>query len=506
MKLNRSKNAGKNMVMELIVNLFNMFMPFILRTAMIQYLGMQYIGLGGLFTSVLNVLNLTELGVGAAMVFSMYKPIADDNSEKICALMNLYKKYYRIIGAVILLGAIIVSPFIKYLIKGSYPEDINLQIVFFMNVTVTVLTCWCFSYKNCILQAHQKVYIATKINFKYTVIFSVLQLISLFFFKNYYIYLGLNIFRQIFSNIGVAKAAKKNYPQYNPKGTLDKKEERKIQKKIKDLFIAKLGSTVINSADTIVISSFLGLTILAKYQNYFFIMSSVLVLVGVVYNATRAGIGNSFECESIEKNLEDLDIFTFIIWIVITICSSCLLGLFQPFMVLWVGRQNLLEFGIVLCISIMFITRYYKQLLMTYKDAVGIWHQDRFRPLIAGIVNLLMNIVMVQYWGLYGVTLSTIISEIIIEIPWLVWNLFHTVFQCSPKKYIIKTIKLVIVSVFTIVISYLIVRLFPIDGIQYFFIRGFLSFMIPCIVLFLLFHNSKERVLVLGIAKKMIHK
>lgn len=506
MKIERTKNAGKNMALELLKNVYQVFMPFILRTAMIHCMGMEYTGLGGLFASVLDMLGLAELGVGSAMIFSMYKPIAEDDTETICALMRLYKIYYRIIGIVILVIGLAVTPFIEHFISGSCPKGINVYVLFLMNLAATVLSYWMFAYRSCLLQAYQKAYVGSKIELKMNVIFSLLQLLSLLTLANYYIYMIINIIRQIFTNISKAIATKKMYPLCDPKGKLDKKEERVIRRRIKDLFTSKLGSTITYSADTIIISSFLGLNILAQYQNYYYIFTSVLGLVGIVYNATRAGIGNSFVCETKEKNLKDLKNFTFIIFWISTFCISCFLGLYQPFMILWVGKENLLSFGIVICIGVMFILRYFKQLLMTYKDATGIWHQDRFRPLIAGMINLVMNIIMVQFWGLYGVVLSTIISELLIEVPWLLHNLFTTVFELSLKTYIFVALKYTVISVMVVVFSSGLTNLLPDIGIEYFILRILISISVPNLLLFIVYRRSEEIKISFSLAKRMLSR
>ena len=186
MKINRTKNAGKNMVFELMKNLYGVVMPFIIRTAMIHCLGIEYTGLGGLFSSILDMLNLVELGVGSAMVFSMYKPIAEDDQTTICALMRLYKIYYRVIGIVICSIGLILTPFIDKLISGSCPEGIDVHILFLMNLSVTVLSYWLFAYRNCLLQAHQQTHYATRMDLGLNIVFSLLQLGSLIVFKNYY--------------------------------------------------------------------------------------------------------------------------------------------------------------------------------------------------------------------------------------------------------------------------------------------------------------------------------
>ena len=506
MKINRTKNAGKNMGMEMLKNIYNILMPFVLRTAMIHCMGIEYTGLGGLFASIVDVLNLTELGVGSAMVFSMYKPIAEDDTEKLCALMNLYKKYYRIIGAVILIIGLGITPFIDKLIAGGYPSDVNIYILFVMNLMVTVASYWLFAYRTALLNAHQKNYVESRIDLIVSIIFSLLQLVSLFIFANYYIFLGLNLVRQIIANVMKAIASKKRYPYCTPRGVLSKKETKNINGRIRDLFTSKLGSTITYSADTIVISSFLGLTILARYQNYYYIFTSVLAMVGIVYNSTRAGIGNSIICESKEKNLNDLKNFTFITCAISALCGSCFIGLYQPFIRLWVGEENLLDFRIPLLICIMFILRYFKQLLMTYKDAAGVWHQDRFRPLIAGIANLIMNLIMIQFWGLFGVLLSTIISEALIEIPWLIWNIFKTIFYTSSRTYLIKSLKYFLMIIVVLVASYFSTKYIADEGVINIIIRLVISVSLPLIIIAVVFWKREELKVCIDLIKRMIKK
>ena len=306
MKLARTKNAGKGMAFEVIKNISRMVLSFACRTAMIYCLGMEYTGLGGLYSSILNVLNIAELGVGTAMIFSMYKPIAEDDTDKICALVNLYKKYLRIIGGVILGLGLCLMPFLDKLISGNVPSDINIYILFLMNLAVTVCSYWLFAYRSSILLAHQQNYVTERIDTILNTVFIALQIGSLILFRNYYIYFSLELVRQITSNLVKAYAAHRRYPKYKPIGKLNKKEEKDIKQRIKDLFTAKIGETITGYADTIVISAFLGLTILAQYQNYYYIFTAVTGIVGVVYNATRAGIGNSLVIESKEKTKVDI--------------------------------------------------------------------------------------------------------------------------------------------------------------------------------------------------------
>ena len=438
MRIHRTRNAARNIIFGGVLKLYQIIVPFFMRTVMIYWMGVEYLGLNSLFTSVLQVLNLAELGVGNAMVFSMYQPIAEDDTEKICSLMNLYKKYYRIIGGVVLAMGMLLLPFVPKLIKNDVPADVNIYILYILNLAATVLTYWLFAYKNSLLQAQQRNDISSKVilitdTFKY-----ILQLAALIVFKSYYLYVIILLLTQVLSNIVTAVAVQKIYPQYKAAGKLEPAEVRAINQKIKDLFTSKLGIVVFDSADTIVISAFLGLTALAVYQNYFYIVSSLTGIVGIIFLSCTAGIGNSIILESEEKNYKDLKKMTlFIVWIA-GFGSLCLLCLFQPFMEIWVKEGLMLGYGAVICFSVYFFVTEITSLLLLYKDAAGMWHEDRYRALVVALSNLFINMALVKIIGVYGVLIATCLTKSVIGLPWILYNLFTIVFKRSPWPYIRK--------------------------------------------------------------------
>lgn len=437
MKIHRTKNAGRNILFGLLLKLYQILAPFLLRTAMIYWMGVEYLGLDSLFTSILQVLNLAELGVGSAMVYGMYRPIAEDDKTAICALMKLYRIYYRAIGGVIAVIGLAITPLIPILIKSDLPSGLNIYVLYWLNLAATVCSYWLFAYKNALFQAHQRVDITSKVSlFTYTLRYGA-QLLVIFLLKNYYLYIMVALITQLLTNVITAAAAEKMYPNYHPHGSLKPSQVHQINSRIRDLFTSKLGAVIVNSTDTVVISAFLGLTVLAVYQNYFFILTALIGLITVLFQACTAGIGNSIIVESKEKNFNDLKKFTFLIAWLSGFCTCCLLCLYQPFMKLWVGEQLLLGFPAVICFCIYFFVYELNQLLNTYKDAAGIWRQDRFRPLVTSLSNLVMNLILVQFWGIYGVLLSTVLSTLLIGMPWLLYNLFHILFEpCYLSNYL----------------------------------------------------------------------
>lgn len=492
MKIERTKNATKNIIFGIALKMYQVIIPFLMRTAIIYYLGVEYLGLDGLFTSILQVLNMAELGVGSAMIFSMYKPIAVDDTEKICKLMNLYKIYYRFIGLTIAVVGIVICPFVPYLIKSDLPEGMNIYILYLLNLGATVLSYWLFAYKNSLLHAYQRIDIISKVTLIINTIEYILQFIVIFIWKSYYLYVIIVLLNQICINIVTSKVVDKMYPNYKAKGKLEKTEIKEINQKVKDLFTAKIGGVIVNSADSIVISAFLGLTILAIYQNYYYILKAIIAMVLVIFNSCTAGIGNSIIVESEEKNYKDLKKFTFIIIWIAGFCATALLCLYQPFMKLWVGEELLLSFSTVVCFCIYFYVYEINSLLNVYKDAAGIWHKDRFRPLITALTNLTLNLILVNFIGIYGVILSTVLSTLLVGFPWLIYNLFDEIFKRSPKEYLLKLLKYTIINVIIAVIVYTFTSLIKGYSIIVIGSKGLICFILYNLIMYIIFRKSKE--------------
>ena len=435
MRIERTKNATRNIRTGLLLRVYQMVVPFLMRTAMIHFMGVEYLGLNSLFNSILHILNLAELGVGAAMVFSMYKPIAEDDTQRICALMALYRRYYRLIGLVIAAAGLLVLPFVPRLISGGLPAELNVYVLYLLSLGATVLSYWLFAYRNCLLQAHQRLDVASKITIAVSTIQFALQLLIIIYLKNYYLYTIVSMLCTVLNNILTAMITIKKYPQYRPEGKLEAGEVRVINGKIRDLFAGKLGAVVLQYADTVVISAFLGLAALAVYQNYFFIVSSILGVVEILLSSITAGLGNSFVTEGKDKNYRDLLKFTFLFTWLTGVCTCCFLGMYQPFMFIWVGEELMLGFGMVICYAVYFFMYTLNRLCSVYKDAAGLWHQDRYRAFVTAGVNLSLNLLTVRFWGLYGILLSTVLSMVVVGIPWQLHNLFTMAFPGKKHEY-----------------------------------------------------------------------
>ena len=433
MKIQRTKNAARNIVFDGLSRLVSVLIPFLMRSVMLRCLGVEYLGLNGLFRSLLAFLNLAELGVGSAMVFSMYKPIAEDDADTICALMRLYRRFYRAIGLFIAAVGLALTPFLRVLVKGEVPAGVDLCVLYFLNLGSTVLTYWLFAYKNSLLKAHQRGDVGSRIALAVRSAEFVLKLAALTRLHSYYLYLIIQLLAQIATNIITARRVDRLYPAYAPRGELPKEQVRDITRRVRDFFTAKFSHTISESADTLVISAFLGLTALAVYQNYFYILVSLRGFLEVIIGACIAGVGNSLVTESREKNYRDLRRFSLLFGWLTGVSTAMLLCLYQPFMRLWMGEEHMLTANYVICFAVYYYTVGMNKIINMFKDAAGIWHRDRFRPLTAALVNLTLNLATVRALGLYGVLLSTVVSIVLVQIPWLLHNLFSEIF---PREHL----------------------------------------------------------------------
>lgn len=434
MRIERTKNTVRNIVAGSVNRVINIILPLFTRTAILYIMGTQYLGLSSLFTSILSFLSLTELGIGAAMVYSMYKPIAENDHATICALLNLYKKLYRVIGVIVLVLGLFLMPFLKILVPEELPPDINLYLLYFIYLINAVLSYWLFAYKNALLQAYQRNDINSKIASVITFTSYVVMLTSLFLTRNYYAYvIWLPIFT-ILTNILRLVLVNRNFPGLAPEGEVPAELKKSIFKKTSALIGTKLNTVVLNAADNLVISAFLGLTTIAVYGNYHYIMTSIIGFLGIAYSSMTAGLGNSLQTDSIDDNYRNFEKFSFINSWLVGWCTICLVCLYQPFMRIWVGEELMFPFYVVLEMGLYFYIYQIRKIPVVYKDAAGIWWEDRFRPYVCMATNVVLNILLVQVIGISGIILSTVFS-LFVSIPWENYTVFRYVFHRSSKSY-----------------------------------------------------------------------
>ncbi len=490
MQSNRTINAVRGIIAGTIKQVVNQFLPFISRTVILYILGTEYLGLGSLFSSLLSMLSIAELGVSNALVYSMYKPIAENDTGLICALLALYRKLYRIIGTVILALGLLCIPFLRILVKGDCPTDINLYVLYGLYLANAVCSYYLYAYRGSLLTAHQRTDVDSIINTVVPLIVWILQMSMLAIFRSYYAYVIFLPISTITVNFIRLFAVKKRYPQYIPKGEVPQELSQSLFKKVKALLGAKISTVVLHSSDNLVISAFLGLSMVAIYGNYYYIMNAVCVFVGIAYSVINPGIGNSLVTEGVEKNYSDFRKFSFInLWLV-SWCAICLVCLYQPFMELWVGKNLMFPFYVVLELALYFVVKMGRKIVVTYKDAAGLWWEDRFRPLVIAAVNVVSNLILVQFIGISGIILSTVLS-LLISIPWENYTVFKYIFKRSSREYYLSLVRYFTVFFLGGAVTFGVCQVVQ-SGITAFLLRGCICVIVPNLLFILAFHKLPE--------------
>lgn len=492
MRIERTKNATRNIFWGILEKIVSLLLPFALRTVMIKTIGIEYLGISSLFGSILSVLSVTELGFGSAIVFSMYKPIAEDDNDTICALLNVYRKIYYVVGSIILVGGLAVLPFLPQLINGEPPKDTNIYILYLIFLLNTVIGYFLFAYKAVLFSAHQRNDIISKRSTVINLISNVLQLIILIVFKNYYAYVIIIPMVTIVNSIINAYLAKKMFPQFTCRGNIDAEMKKGIKKRVTGLLSFKIHGVIFNSVDTFVISAFLGLTSLAIFNNYHYIQTSIIGFLTILMSSITAGVGNKMITDTPDENYKDFKNIVFVNAWISGWCAICMLCLYQPFISLWVGESFLLPFETMLLMVFLFLLPRITCVSFTYREAAGLWWEDRLRPLIAAVVNLTVNLILVRFIGLNGVIISTLVCTVFINVPWGTIILFKNYFKRSPIEYFLKILRYILIISVCGVITYFACELLPPQGLLYLIIKGIICLIVPNLLLYLVFYRAEE--------------
>lgn len=495
----RSQHSVHNILAGLINKILLMFLQFFLRTIIVFTIGVDYLGLNGLFTSLLQVLNLAELGFGSALGFSMYKPILENDKEKINALLSLYRKVYTTIGLALLAIGLLILPFLPVIIKDDVPNNINIYLLFIIYLINTVLSYLVFAYKKSLIEAYQRYDITTNINTFISIVKYIIQIIILLLLKNYYLYLIVMPIFTFVENYIVAKQADLLFPTLRPEGNLNKEEINDIKLHVKGLAIQKLCSSSRNSFDSIVISMYLGLSSIAIYNNYLLILTAVHGILYQIANSIRASVGNSIATGNLDKNFKlFMNMNFFYMWISI-VCTACLMGLYQPFMELWMGEKMLCSTHTVILFCIYFFELCFSDIISVFKDGAGIWWHGRYRTVIEAFSNLILNFILGYYMGMDGILLATIITIGLIGHLYGGYITFNYYFKnVKHKRYLFYQIQTSIIAAFVTYSTYMACSVVLKSGIVGLLIKGVICVCLPNILLVMiycktdLFQNSLD--------------
>lgn len=479
----RTQNSTRNIAFSAIAYSIQIVLGFLVRRYFIYYFNEEFLGLNSLFSNVLSVLSLAEMGIGGAIVFAMYKPVAEGDSYKVNALLRFYRKCYFIIGVIVAVLGLLVLPFMDYF-KAKAPQvDVNLYIVYLIYLFNSVVSYF-FAYRRALLYTDQRQDIESKINIITSLLQYIIQLLVIILVKNFYLYSIIAGIASLVGNIFIYIVTNKKYGEiiHLSKSTLDKETKNSIKKNVYAMLFHKIGGVVVFGTDSLLIYLLIGASDLGRYSNYVLITTAVGYIFSIYINALKGSIGNSIATRNKEENLKLFNKINMLHFFMCAFCTICIFVLANPFIdtILVKGDTTLaLDMPILIIICINFYLSKARDLMNCFKECAGLFYPDRYKPIVESIVNLVSSIVFAKLWGIAGILLGTILSTIVMPLwvePYVV-NKYY--FKKPLKNYFFKFAYYTICMVISCIITYFICGLLPTSGFLWlvikFIVCGFCS-------------------------------
>ena len=506
----RTQNSIRNIMAAMVGQVGGILVNLLARIFFLHYLNVTYLGLNGMFTNVLTMLSLVELGVGPAMSYSLYKPLADGDIEKLKSHMAFYKKAYITIGLSIAALGLIFLPFYTFFMD-EVPDIPHLNIIYLLFVGNTVVSYF-YSYKRALIICDQKKYIETSVHYGAYFILNLIQIIFLALTKNYIVFLVLQIISTWLENLILARKADKLYPFLRDKDVakLDKADSQVIFRNVAAMSMHKIGAVVVNSTDNILISKLIGLTVVGFYSNYYTIIHPLQTITNQIFESIVASVGN-LKATVTDGDMTALkttfnDVFFFAFWI-FTFCASCLLNLLHPFIeFIWLRNHGWLLDNLTLYVLVINFYLYgMRRPVLTFRDATGAFWHDRYKPIFESIINLVASVILAKRFGVSGIFLGTLFSTVTTSLWVEPWVLYRNVFHYPLRDYFIRfatqTAAGIVICLITTwlcgLVGYSLLSIIP---------RGFICLIVPNVLMWIFFHKTTEFHYFVGLAKSLIGK
>jgi O-antigen/teichoic acid export membrane protein len=431
--MGRIHQAKKNIIFGYISNIVILLMNFIQRTVFIWVLGRTLLGINSIYSDVLSVLSMAELGIGTALNYSLYKPVANHDTEKIKSYMRLYKKAYTTIALVIAAVGIAISPFLKYILKSPGDHSVRELTVYYFIFLFNTVSTYFVAYKYSLTNAEQKNYIQTNVTTITKIVTTLFQIVVLLATKNFLFFLLTQLVVELLQKIFVSFYLNRMYPYLLDKKVekLTKEETQTVVTKTKALMLHKIGDVARLQTDTIIISSFVNVDTAAIVANYTYIITYVGNFVNIIFNSVISGFGNLVATESKEKQYQVFKVYRFFCCWLFGFGAVGFWHLLTPLIGgLWLDEGWAVSTVVVTLLAVDFYFKGGRIVLENFKIAAGVFEQDRYLPLIQGAVNLVLSIVLVQKIGVAGVYVGTVVSGILANIirPMIIYRV------CFDKK------------------------------------------------------------------------
>lgn len=508
MEGSRTKNTIQNVKTGAIVQIVNKIMAFVVRTVFIKMLNTEYLGVNGLFTNVLTILSFAELGIGTAIIFNMYKPVAENDKEKIKSLMDLYRKSYNMIGILVFVLGLFVIPFMNIIVKDAPNIKENLVIIYFLFLFNTA-SSYFFTYKKSIIYAHQKQSIINNIDSIFYLAKSILEIIFLVLTRNFIVYLTIQILGTLIENIIISIKADKMYPYLKEKNVkrLSENESKNIFENVKSLVIYKFGGVIMNGTDNILISSLVNVSTVGICSNYILIISSVKAIIFSALNGVTASVGNLNAVGNSKQKEKIFYLITFVNYIVYSFCAVAFIVLLNPFIELWLGKEYVLEISISIALAVSFFIEGLRNPGYTYRTTLGLFEKAKSTPYIGAITNIILSILLCKCFGVVGIFVATSIAQLV-SYSWIDPYLIHKYeFKTPVSKYFKKYFGYAIMFNIIVSLTLLISKLITINGVGGFILKAIVVCIVPNLINLLIYYKTEEFIeLKIKIFNPIIHK
>lgn len=441
----RTEHSVQNTTVALISRLTAIFMGYVLRVVFTHTLSESYVGVNGLFLDIINVLSLSEMGIGTAITYALYRPIAEEDIEKQKSLMELFRSFYRIVALIVTVAGLAVLPFMDILIK-DYQSVEHLTLIYLLYLINTICS-YLLIYKKTLMDAHQLNYIGTFYQTMSWVLQDVLQIVVLIYTKNFILFLLINIATTVICNICISVRADRLYPYLRDKEVkrLPKEEKHEIFQNIRAMLMHKVGTVIVNNTDNLILSAFTGLASVGSYSNYYLVIGSIRQLSTQVFQGITASVGNLGVTENKEHVKRVFEASFFLGQWMYGVAVICLYELINPFVELSFGRQYLFSNGVVLILCINFFVNGMRNATLIFRDSLGLFWHDRYKAIAEALLNLVISIVLVKIMGVPGVFLGTLISMLVTSVWVEPYVLYKYEFEMSCVNYFVRYLVYVLV-------------------------------------------------------------
>lgn len=390
----------------------NLILLLVSRKLFVQHFAQEYLGVNGLFSNILTVLSLAELGIGTAMIYGLYRPAAVGDREEICRLMNLYRLLYRGVScAVLVLGGALL-PVLPHLVRGGGIP--RLRLIYCMYLFDTVAGYF-LAYKQAMLSAHQQAWRTSAVTQGARSVQILLQMGVIVWLENFYLYLAIQMCTQLAGNLVLSWMVDRRYPYLrDDRKSLPSREVRQdLFRQVRALSLHRLGGVLVTHTDNLIISTFTGLAAVGVYSNYQMVLNSIRLMMSYVYNAFAPAIGNLAAAGDREKIYEIHSALNFLLSLLYGWLALCLAALFDPFIRLYFGPRYALPMPVVLLIVLDFYLHGMRQMTLRFRDGMGLYWYERYKPVVEAGLNLVISVALVGRFGIAGVVAGTIASTLL---------------------------------------------------------------------------------------------